>query len=440
MSLLSRTRLYLRDKKNFLLLRIFHFLRKFDWKKMKSCKYSITGTGGLLVIPCDPWSLTGSRGDEAMLMVLQKMFPNSPLHIVTATPEASQVARIHGWFPEPCWQEKNLFANLLNVAIHIRPSACVILGADVMDGYYDADNSLALFAIADIMAHHGLPTSLLGFSFNSKPHPKVLKGLRRMDENFVYQLRDPVSLVRFEKATGLQAKLVSDVAFLLQPDNRSPKYSEISSWKKREGKRLLAINLHPMLIKNASPENIREIIETLHVVLDSLLQTTEWNILLLPHDDRGDVSDNICLKPLFQKLERWKNRVKHLDVVLDAAKMKGIASLADCLVTSRMHLGIAGLSQAIPTMGFTYQDKFQGMIEHFGLDKRFILPLPVMKNRQEIESKIKWLLDNKDKIRIKILDALPHVFRLAQENFSPLNINSSDSYRLKDSHDDECII
>ena len=59
------------------------------------------------------------------------------------------------------------------------------------------------------------------------------------------------------------------------------------------------------------------------------------------------------------------------------------------------------------------------MIEHFGLDKECILPLPQMAHTHDIELRVKWLLNNKDDIRLKLMDALPNVIRLARENFTP---------------------
>ena len=390
---------------------------------MKNQKDNLKGKGGIFIIPCDAWSLTGSRGDEAMLMVIQALYPNMPIHIATATSEADASALVHGWLPEHCWTSNLLFTRVFETAKKITPSACFILGADVMDGYYSPNSSIAFFALADIMAYNGIPTSLLGFSFNANPHPKVLKALQKMEHNFTYNLRDPESLKRFERSTGKKGELVADVAFLLEPDKNTSQYSDIASWKRTAGNPLLIVNLHPMLIKHAKQEQILNMIETLHFVLEQILEKTKWNILLLPHDDRRNVNDNICLTPLYEGLQKWGNRIRHLPDVLDAAKLKGIVSLADALVTSRMHLGIAGLSQAIPTMGVSYQDKFQGMIEHFGLDKDFILPLPLTENRHDIESSVKWLLDNKDGIHLKLLDALPNVIRLAKKNFVLIDNN-----------------
>ncbi len=409
---------WLRHKKRKLFQRFYIAHCAIEWRKLRRSQGNIHGEGGLFVIPCDPWSLTGSRGDEAMLMVLQKQFPNTPYYIVTATPEAEQEAKNHGWTPLPCWQENGLYENIFNAAKQVKPSFCVVLGADVMDGYYSPRCSIAFFALADIMQRHGVPTSLLGFSFNSHPNVKVLKNIKHLNADFHFHLRDQISLERFEKSTGEKAILTSDVAFLLQPDTSSKQYAECAEWKCQTGKKLLIVNLHPMLIKRATQSQIDQIVDTLHHSLENILKSTDWNILLLPHDNRKNVADNICLAPLFEKLRaNSDNRVKFIPEVLDAAHMKGIVSLGDALVTSRMHLGIAGLSQGIPTMGFSYQDKFKGMIKHFDLDDQFILPMPSQDNTEKISQRLLWLLENHTEVKENLLKRLPNVLGLAKRNF-----------------------
>jgi polysaccharide pyruvyl transferase WcaK-like protein len=248
----------------------------------------------------------------------------------------------------------------------------------------------------------------------------VLKCLRHVNADFIYRLRDPISLQRFEKATGKRALLTADAAFLLEPDTHSEQYELIQEWKRQSGQSLLAVNLHPMLFKNATATQIAESVEALANVLDDILQKTDWNLLLLPHDDRPQVTDNICLEPLYEKLRRgYANRIHYCAQVLDAPCIKGVVSLADALVTSRMHLGIAGLSQGIPTMGFSYQDKFLGTLGHFGLGSDFIIPPPVKSNCQQIVGRLRWLLEHAAEIRQGLLQKLPSVQELARRNFPP---------------------
>lgn len=414
----------LRQWKRRVFTAFYRSLYPLEYKKLRRTEEDIHGEGGLFVIPCDLWSLTGSRGDEAMLMVLRQRFVGMPYHIATALPTADNIAKEHGWEPVRCWMERHLFRAVYDAAKKIRPSCCVLLGADVMDGYYSRRFSQTMFRLADIMSAHGVPTSILGFSFNDSPHPKVIETVKKIrNRDLEFHLRDEVSLARFEKYTGKKGILTADVAFLLAPDRGSPQYDMIREWKR--DRKLLAINLHPMLIRNATEEQIGEMVDVMHGVISKLLADSDWLILLLPHDNRKNIGDNVCLGKLYDRFgSDAGDRLKYIPEVLDAAKIKGIVGLADALVTSRMHLGIGGLSQAVPTMGFAYQDKFQGLLRHMGLDDNFILPELTAENTDRICEKILRLQKNHCEIRQRLEARLGTVNALAERNFACLDLQA----------------
>ena len=414
----------LRQWKRRIFTSFYRALYPLEYKQLRKDHENIHGNGGLFVIPCDLWSLIGSRGDEAMLMVLQQRFPDMPYYIATALPEADKVAKDHGWIPVRCWLERHLYQEVYNAAKKIKPSYCVLLGADVMDGYYSWRFSQNMFRLADIMESHGVPTSIMGFSFNASPHPKVIDAVQEIEnQNLEYHLRDAVSLERFERITGKKAVLTADIAFLLKPDCNSPQYSMVRDWK--QNRKLLAINLHPMLIKNATEEQVNALIDVMYGVISKLLTMSDWNILLLPHDNRKKIGDNVCLEKLYNRFDtEMADRLKYIPEVLDAAKVKGVVGLADALITSRMHLGIGGLSQAVPTMGFAYQDKFQGLLQHMNLDDKFIMPALVTENMDQICEKILWLQENHCELKQQIESSLGTVKALAEKNLQCLNIKA----------------
>lgn len=56
----------------------------------------------LLLMPADPWTLTGSKGDEAMTAVAQRLrgrMPGLLVGVITASPAASAHARRLGYLP-----------------------------------------------------------------------------------------------------------------------------------------------------------------------------------------------------------------------------------------------------------------------------------------------------------------------------------------------------
>ncbi len=403
----------------------WHFLRR--WKQMTQSPRDLAGAGGLLLIPCDPWQVTGSRGDEAMLMVLAEQFQGQRVTCVTAIPEGSEAARTHGWEPLQCWAGYNSLDTIGKAVESLAPSACAILGADVMDGYYSSACSEQFLAIADSLRKCKIPTLLTGFSFNEHPSPRAIEAFQRVSEDFPFLLRDKISLERFERTTGCKGRLVADIAFLLKADLDTELYRQVQAWKHRRNRPLLALNLHPMLRFREGEEAARLLVEDAARLLTRVLHDNEWDLLLLPHDDRPKVADALSLRPLHEKLQpEFGERIFLCETPPNAAQLKGIVSLADALLTSRMHLGIAALSQGIPTAAFGYQGKFQGLFAHFELPETLLLKPPEKSLESKQASAVADFLANSQKYQKQILLKLPDILNKSLLNLTdlPININS----------------
>lgn len=394
--------------------RLFH-----QWKELrKDATLLLKQRRRLLLIACDPWSIFGSRGDDAMISVAAQHFPANEIYVITASDAAAKAVEKRGWTALNVWSGREPLRNIIHAAEEIQPEQCVVLGADVMDGYYAPEVSLILLASADLLRERKIATTLLGFSFNATPSTSVLRGIRYVTNNFRFNLRDPISLERFEHLTGRRACLTADTAFLLQPETGFPEYEELLKWKQKSQKPILAFNYHPMLLRNLSEETIDKQINRLGGMLEKILDANTWNILLIAHDFRERVGDNRCLGPLHEFLSlRFPERVFHMKAELSAAELKGVVKEVDALITARMHLGIAALSQGIPTAGFAYQGKFNGLLAHFRLPDSYLFEVPSENNIEVIRRRIEEFLEQIPELKTKIRRCLPEVLQLAERNF-----------------------
>ena len=98
-----------------------------------------------------------------------------------------------------------------------------------------------------------------------------------------------------------------------------------------------------------------------------------------------------------------------------ASQLKALCGLLDGLISSRMHLAIAALGMRVPVMAATYQGKFEGLFQHFGLDGTFLL------NPQEFLSdtlidKFNLFINSLPELRQKISRKLPLVLELSNKN------------------------
>ncbi len=343
---------------------------------------------GLVIVPCDPVTVIGSRGDEAMIMAsveqFRRQYPDETVTVISTKDGGADKIRksglisnlnvIESWIT-PFWAEK-----VVETIKSVNPRQVVILGADCMDGAWNVNLSIGLLGVYVMSTNLGFDTRLLGFSYNEHPKRLVNKAFRTFSGFAPFNLRDQNSLQRFEKFTKAKGRLVTDAAFMLSPDSDFSEYGTIKQWiemQKGEGiNRVIAFNFHPMLRQYTNDEEVKNdaisMAKNLHRIL---ILNEDLSLLLLPHDDRIRISDNTMLKPIAQYLESvgLGSRFYYQEKVYRAAQIKAITGLVDGVVSSRMHLAIAALGMGKPVMAATYQGKFRGLFAHFMLSEQFLL-------------------------------------------------------------------
>lgn len=185
---------------------------------------------------------------------------------------------------------------------------------------------------------------------------------RLLDPGVVLNLRDAISLQRFDDFARKRAHLVADAAFMLTPraDTAAVKQIAASIARQREqGRKVFVFNIHPMLFRKPEPAKLRQMIELAAVAMERLSREHNASWLLLAHDYRPEIADDNCLRPLADRLKpTLGDHVHHVDQALSAGEIKAVVGLVDGVITGRMHLAIAALGQGTPVAAITYQDKF----------------------------------------------------------------------------------
>ncbi len=394
-----------------------------------------TNIRSVLIAPGDTISLTGSKGDEAMITALvesvRRHIPDCRFGIFSVDEDGAHACTEPGIRPEAVWANPWSLRKLTDTVA--RYDAVALMGGDVMDGYYNAITALRMWVLADLAARMGKPTVILGFSFNARPSPKLLKCLNALDPAVNIFIRDPISLERFNRFSKATGQLVADSAFLLQPRTDGPEVTRVRTWadeQRAQGKTVCGFNLHPMLVKNGDPSKIRELAEAAVATLSELGARHPLSFLLIPHDFRGGaLGDDTVLAPVYQRIRATVgDRVIYPSAPLHAAELKALAGCADAVVTGRMHLAVGALSQGVPVAAITYQDKFQGLFRHFGLPESLMLPPEHILDPAKFIRMIETVLDRRTELAEQVAAKLPEVIRLAEANLKPLlgNVRSDD--------------
>lgn len=383
----------------------------------------------VLMVPPDPHTLTGSRGDDAMIEALQNIACQNEepteFYIVTGSDEADAAARSNGLTPFRIWDFASSPSKMQEELRKLSPDALIIIGADVMDGYYSPYMPLYALIMADLATRLGARSYSLGFSFNQAPRKELKEIFEAVHEDVKINLRDPVSLERFKRFCAKPAELVADAAFCLKPALDCEAYKTVAAWSaqaRKNGHIVLAFNIHPLLFKQASAAQIQKLVTASANAIEAISKAYAVSWLLLPHDFRKAEGDNVCLTPLAGELSArgFSQRFYHLADDHSASELKAVVSLMDGTITARMHLAIASLGMGVPAAGIVYQGKFQGLFRHFGLSDEFLVEPDAIIHSNDLEKMMIRFIEKHVMLKNKVAEFLPTVLQLSEKNFSPL--------------------
>jgi polysaccharide pyruvyl transferase WcaK-like protein len=378
----------------------------------------------LAIVPSDTATLTGARGDEAMMLAAVQALTvgkhDLQVAVLTATTEASQSARSLGFVPIQVWNDPWSLARVDAAMTEFAPDAVLVVGADVLDGSYDALTAIRMLAIADLAVRRGARGRILGFSFSTSASRHVAPAFDYLIGALAVNVRDEISMARFQNFSKAKANLVADIAFLLRPDTASSSVQTIRNWIEERtaiGHSVLGINLHPMLTHLHSSTGAPALVDSACRVLEELLRDTPLSVVLLAHDYRGSMADGTCLTPIYERLKvRFKNQVLYPSEPLRAAQLKGIVGYLHGVLAGRMHLAIATLGMGVPVAALTYQDKFEGLFQHFNLPNQFLLNATEAFDAARLRSLLVAFIDRLPDLQETIRNRLGSVEQAAARN------------------------
>lgn len=406
-----------------------------DWLNVRAslgASARVQGSASVIIVPTDAYTLVGSLGDDAMItasMAMARLWnPTAELYILTASEAADQTAERIGLKPIRIWQASNFSTASVEILRERNPAAVLALGADVIDGHYGSLSAAKILVFSDIAARLGIPTTVLGFSFNSRPLPVLRNFFDNLHEAVRLNVRDEDSLSRFRKFTTAKGRLAADAAFSLPPNN-GEELNAAHNWvqsRRDAGDLVVAFNVHPMLFSDADPAKIRALIlasaETLRRV--SASRKVSW--ILTPHDHREEVGDPVCLRPIYDMLSpEFGDRLFYFDGRHRAATLKGLASLLDGAVTGRMHFAIATLGSQVPIMALSYQDKFEGLLRHFGLPESLLISPSDVIRGGSFNLAIEAFVDDIAGLKDRVVAEHPKVMEASALNFDVLVLRSA---------------
>lgn len=374
----------------------------------------------ILIIPSDPAFVFGALGDDAMLGAAMSQArmrnPAARFTLMTANRKASTRVTDRGHEIIEIWEREDFVEAFRAYLEDAAVDRVVLIGADVMDGSYGEFFSLKMVVAANVAAIMGIPTAIMGFSFGEKARPGLAEAFDRLDPGVTVNVRDELSTARFKAFTKAPVTPVADSAFCLEPDDGDPEFSAWCARQRGRGKRLLGINLHPMLFtleseKHAAVENMIETLDAL------CARFPEIALVPISHDCRELIGDYISLDPIHAHLATAATADSFYLKPDSARTVKTAVALLDGVVTGRMHLSIACLGQGVPVFCFSYNGKFEGLLDHFHLPRWLAQDGRILLDQPQLQGMIERFVTEQDGLKQLVTAAWPTVKRAAERNF-----------------------
>ncbi|MVX64184.1 polysaccharide pyruvyl transferase family protein [Clostridium chromiireducens] len=200
--------------------------------------------------------------------------------------------------------------------------------------------------------------------------------------------------VKYLESIGIHNNVyrVCDPAFMLEAKKPTNYNIEIE-----EG--AIGINISPLMIKYVSGSNINEFIKLAVNVSENIIKSTGRKLYFIPHVVIKGNNDYEIMDKIYNNIDKkLRERIIKVSDKLNASEYKWIISHMEVFFGARTHATIASLSTLVPTLSFVYSIKSVGINKDlFGSDEFCVYPEQF--NENILVEKIKYLIDNKEKIK-----------------------------------------
>ncbi|UUL82373.1 polysaccharide pyruvyl transferase family protein [Sphingomonas qomolangmaensis] len=295
-------------------------------------------------------------------------------------------------------------------------SHTMLVGADCIDGTYNPGSITRRMVLLDEHARIGGDARILGSSFSTKPHAEAIRTLRHLASNVCINARDPVSRERLQAAAGRVVRQTADLAFLTMPAGDDAIPDDTRNFLEAQ-----AAAKRPMIGLNINANIDRTVVgyTSAHDNFLRRLLGEGYSVLLVPHDNRGQRSDETLLSELQLRLDPDSAKHVHLLNAHEPSFVRQVLSKLEAIVTGRMHAAILAMSAGTPAISFVYQGKFEGLYQLIGLTEESVLydPKNFAERPDEIQDQILEALGRREELRVIIHRELPRVMGLARSNF-----------------------
>ncbi|WP_395244570.1 polysaccharide pyruvyl transferase family protein [Agromyces sp. MMS24-K17] len=254
-----------------------------------------------------------------------------------------------------------------------------IIGADIMDGRYSPRASVRRSTLAEAAARAGLPSRILGFSWNGSPERRARAALHRAGAAGVdLLLRDPVSAVRARTDGVPRVIETADLVFLATTVDPSAADELLGAAPAGDAPEA---SDPPVALVNVSAlvgRSLDQAAEYGRII--AALRADGYRVVLVPHVSRPSSDDVAACRQVAAAFTDDPD-VRLVERLLTPAQIRGLAARTRLTVTGRMHLAIMSLHAGVPAITLATQGKVEGLMRLVGVPELCVEPGPDLAGR-----------------------------------------------------------
>jgi polysaccharide pyruvyl transferase WcaK-like protein len=245
--------------------------------------------------------------------------------------------------------------------------AVYMIGADTVDESYSASQSLGKLAALRLCSQLGVNTSLVSFSVNCVSNP-LKDRMSVLSKHIRLCPRDPHTLARLALAgVTTNVEQAADLSLLVRPAS-SLDTDDFAEWLSDETIPTVGVNVgHPMF-----PQGVDRSCR-LSLLAEALIEFAEQEqvrLLLMPN---SIALVDLYYRDLMARMEALgSSRCRLLQEMPEARVYKKIISQCEYIFSTSLHISLFAMSVDIPVTCFPYLNKFDGVLELFGVPERKI--------------------------------------------------------------------
>ncbi len=229
--------------------------------------------------------------------------------------------------------------------------------------------------------------------------PSKIEDLKSFD---LILARETLTEEVMKKAGCKNVKLVADGAFLMEKTELPLPEGFIEN-------KTVGFNFSP-LVFGKNPQSK----EAAFLLIEHILETTDFNIELVPHVIIETNSDYETLKEFFERYKET-NRIFLLPDHLNATEYKGYIAKMRFFIGARTHATIAAYSAGIPTMVLGYSVKSKGIAKDIFGEEKLVLGIDEISDAGKLIAKFEEMKNEEDSIKEILKNKIPKIKEMSQK-------------------------